>query len=751
VALLVGGACHTGTARQAPSATAPTPARVANLHAFARIYGVVRWFHPSDAAATVDWDRFAIEGTRRVIDAPDERALRAALADLIAPIAPTVHISAAGEDFPNEPALHPASAEGLDVVAWEHKGFGDSTLTSAFASKRRHRERTTPVRGVPYAALWQAVDAAPFRGVRLRLRGKLRAARGGRGQLWVRVERGDTPGFFGNMDAHPALSTTWEPAEIIGTVDADATRIVFGTSMGGLGTTWYDDIELAVQGPDGAWKQVEIKDPGFESGNLFAGWSPGIGKARLTSVDGWNVTLDSSQPASGSASLRVEAATKVVTDELFADAPEPGETVDVDLGRGLRARVPLALYSRDGHTLGDDPAAARKSQAGAPATTAGFDEVAGIADVIVAWNALEHFWPYWDVVPVNWAAELDAALADTLDDRSVDDHVATLERLSVAAPDGHATTTCSGASRRANLPFAVDLIEGQVVVTATANQAISRGDVIVSVGGRPATEQLAADGARVSGSPQWRLVRARLQFGAGPIGSTVALRLRRGGTDLDVTVPRGDPMPAQFARPSIDRLHDGVYYVDLSRASMTDLDAVMDRLAAAPGVVFDLRGYPNTNHKVLSHLLTRPDDSNAWLAVPHVIRPDHTPTAIPTWDASGLALPVLQPHIAGRVAFLTGPGAASYSESVMGLVEHYHLGEIVGAATAGANGNKAEITEPTGCRTTFTGARVTKHDGSRQHLIGIQPTIPASRTIAGVLAGRDEVLEKALAYVRAAK
>ena len=46
---------------------------------------------------------------------------------------------------------------------------------------------------------------------------------------------------------------------------------------------------------------------------------------------------------------------------------------------------------------------------------------------------------------------------------------------------------------------------------------------------------------------------------------------------------------------------------------------------------------------------------------------------------------------------------------------------------------------------------MTKHDGSRQHLIGIQPTIPASRTIAGVIAGRDEILEKALAYVRGAK
>jgi hypothetical protein len=752
VALSVGSACHTGPTGQVPSTTAAVPARVANLHAFARIYGVLRWFHPSDAAAAIDWDRFAIEGVQRVIAAPDARALRAALVDLIAPIAPTVQLAGPGEQLPGEPPLHPTSAAGLDVVAWEHKGFGDSTLTSVFASKRRHRDRTIAARGVPLAALWQAVDAVPFRGARLRLHGKLRAANHARGQLWLRVERGDATGFFDNMDGHPVLSTTWAPAEIIGDVDADATRIVFGTLMGSGGTVWYDDIELAAQGPDGTWKIIEIKDPGFESGNLFASWSPGIGKPRLASIDGWNAILDPSQPASGLASLRVSAATQVVTDELFADAPEPGESVEIDLGGGLRARVPLTLYSKDGHTLGDDPVVARRSQAGpSTATPRGFDVIAGIADVIVAWNVLEHFWPYWNDVSVDWIAELDAALTDALDDRSVDDHVATLERLSAAAPDGHASTTCPGESRRARPPFAVDVIEGQVVVTATATKAVARGDVIVSVGGRPAIEQLAADAALVSGSPQWRLDRARQRFGTGPAGSTVALRLRRGGADLDVTVARGDSMSEQFARPSIDRLDDGSYYVDLSRAAMTDINAVMDRLATAPGVVFDLRGYPNSNHKVLSHLLRHPDDSNAWLTLPHVIRPDHAPNAMPTWEPSGWALPVLQPHIGGRVAFLTGPGAASYAESVMGLVEHYRLGEIVGAATAGTNGNKAEITEPSGCRTTFTGMRVTKHDGSRQHLVGIQPTIPASRTIAGVIAGRDEILEKALAYIRASK
>lgn len=131
-----------------------------------------------------------------------------------------------------------------------------------------------------------------------------------------------------------------------------------------------------------------------------------------------------------------------------------------------------------------------------------------------------------------------------------------------------------------------------------------------------------------------------------------------------------------------------------------------------------------------------------------MIRPDHRPASIPSWDTEGWELPVLQPHISGRVAFLIGPETASYGESVMGLVEQYHLGEMVGAATAGANGNIAQIAEPTGCSSVFTGLRVTRLDGARFHLIGIQPTIPATRTIAGIAAGRDEVLEKALAYVR---
>jgi hypothetical protein len=265
--------------------------------------------------------------------------------------------------------------------------------------------------------------------------------------LWVRVERKDAIGFSDNMSDRAVVSRTWTAAQIDGVVAPDATRIVFGTIVAGSGAAWYDDLDLAVQAPDGTWKPIEIKDPGFEADDPRLIWQPGLSGPPITSLDGWEVTADRDRPASGARSMRVAATTRIVNDELFAEEPNPGETVDLELGSGLRARVPISLYSRGGHTIGDDSTAALRAPHVEASGSPGFDAVAGVADVVVAWNVLEHFWPYWDVVSVDWIAELDTALRDALDDRTLDDHMVTLQRLSAAAPDGHARVGCQAKLR----------------------------------------------------------------------------------------------------------------------------------------------------------------------------------------------------------------------------------------------------------------------------------------------------------------
>jgi C-terminal processing protease CtpA/Prc len=100
------------------------------------------------------------------------------------------------------------------------------------------------------------------------------------------------------------------------------------------------------------------------------------------------------------------------------------------------------------------------------------------------------------------------------------------------------------------------------------------------------------------------------------------------------------------------------------------------------------------------------------------------------------------------VAFLADARAVSYTEGILGIVEHYALGAIVGQPTAGANGTINPFTLPGGYEVTWTGMRVRKHDGSPHHRVGIRPTRPVERTREGVRAGRNEVLQRAAATLR---
>ena len=97
---------------------------------------------------------------------------------------------------------------------------------------------------------------------------------------------------------------------------------------------------------------------------------------------------------------------------------------------------------------------------------------------------------------------------------------------------------------------------------------------------------------------------------------------------------------------------------------------------------------------------------------------------------------------------MTSGRAVSFGESVMGVVEAYRLGDIVGEPTAGSNGAANPFAVPGGYMLYWTGQRTLKQDGSRHHGVGILPTHPVSRTVKGIAEGRDEVLEKALELAR---
>lgn len=741
------GSCSSSP--RTPALPSPEPASTLSpemqaLVAFAQLYGQVRWFYPGDEAHQDDWwSRFAIEGAGRMLQVHDTQQLRPALEAVFAPVAHNLKFYADGEPHPFTPL--PNDTSGLQVVAWQHYGAGLGEIDRLYKSLRLNRE--APAKDQGAGMITQSIDAEPYRGMRIKLRGALRvqAKQAGdtRGHLYLNVMGKQGSIQLLKMEERPVRTPDWKVYEVeTATVTDEAERIVFGVFVRGQGQLWADDLELRVA-PGGRepWRSVPIPNAGFEQdARMISSWTQGSRVHRFE--------LDTQQPHAGKQSLAI-AQIALPQGPLFAEHAMPGDVLDLRITGALHAFMPLALYSDEHGTL-PRLAAAPYQPMPLPTDFRSYgDERVRLAAAIVAWNAFQHFYPYFDVVKTDWAAELPKVLAAARQARDAEETQHALQRLVHAAQDGHGRVTLGTAPKQpyGELPLAIGWVEGRAVVTQTlVADKVQVGDVIVKIDSVD-METLARDeDALLSGSPQWRRLWAS-RLGGGDPAVIKRLDIERDGQKLQVELKpeRRTPMPNE-PRAHVEQLRPDIWYVDLRSTPMDEIRGHLDTLATAKGVIFDLRGYPNGNHEILRHLLLEPEQTK-WMFVPKITRPDRDWPA--GFDGMGWNLLPAQPHIGGRVAFLTDERAISYAESIMAYVEGQKLGEIVGSPTAGTNGNIRQFGLPGGLGLVFTGMRVLKHDGAQLHGIGVLPTVPVRPTIDGIRAGRDEVLDAAISRLSA--
>jgi hypothetical protein len=96
---------------------------IQNVEVFAKVYGYVRFLHPSDEAAAVNWDKLAIYGCQRVEKARNPQELKTALQEIFQPVAPTIQFY----NSKTIPAFQvkditPPDPSGYQVITWQHLG-----------------------------------------------------------------------------------------------------------------------------------------------------------------------------------------------------------------------------------------------------------------------------------------------------------------------------------------------------------------------------------------------------------------------------------------------------------------------------------------------------------------------------------------------------------------------------------------------------------------------------------------------------
>jgi len=434
--------------------------------------------------------------------------------------------------------------------------------------------------------------------------------------------------------------------------------------------------------------------------------------------------------------------------------PDPQKPFMADLGGGVSCLVPLALYADARGTLPHASTAAPKNSTATQLVKySGNDRATRLADVALAWNIFQHFYPYFDVVKTDWPRALQDALSAAATDADEKAFLLTLRRMVVALHDGHGGVYHAGDSPAASVPVIFGWVENRLVITqaAAAERAngLQPGDVVLKIDGRDAVEVLTERESLISGATeQWRRFNAltRIRFGAKDSEMKLDVQPRTGSPRAVVLKRDAESLALQETRPqSVVEMKPGIFYLDLDRIKDEDWKAVLPQLEKATGIVFDLRGYPSVSPALISHLIDKPVESARWM-IPIITAPDRKGPI--TYNEEGRwKLEPTAPRLKAKIAFLTDGRAISYAESYMGIIEAYQLASIVGEPTAGTNGNVNPLTLPGGYYVAWTGMKVLKHDGSQHHGIGIRPTVPVSRTIRGIIEGKDEQLERAITVV----
>jgi C-terminal processing protease CtpA/Prc len=691
-----------------------------NVAAFARLYGVVRYFHPSDGAAALDdaaWQRFVVRGVREVESAADAAALEVRLEKLFAPIAPSVAIYPQGQEAPAAAAVSPPA------VHWSHSGVGISP-DSLYRSTRGAGARRL------VTTITTQIDPARVRGkelaVTLRARAQLSGDQPDVG-LWIAEQRpGEQRGFYTEPEMQPAVGTTWTEVPVKGRISAEATQLSLGIQVIGDTEAWLEAPVVTVDG-----KPLAIPAWGKPDAGLAAGWR--------RSGDGVELAIGRAGCDAGRPCLHVR--------------PRPPAVLDLwpwsgALGGGLAAWVPIELATRDGKTV---PAATASPPASGDMALLATDRATRLAAVIIAWNVFQHFYPYFDVVRTDWMPELPRRLGEAARADGTAVLHATLRRMVYELHDGHGSVYHSSEDRSRIAPWLWEQVEGKLVVTQVAEQCacdLAPGDVVTAIDGVPAARAIAAAGALTSsGTEQFRTHVVLRDLRSGPEGGRMTIAVERKGAAHEVAVAlvEGSTLPFEKRPASGEEIAPGIRYVNLDRVTEQEWKQILPELAAARGVVADMRGYPNKLSLTipLAHVTRKPIRSAQW-HVPMPARPDREGM---TFTKSDWEVQPAEPFL-GNVVFLTDGRAVSAAETFMGIVEAYKLGPIVGGPTAGTNGNINPFAVPGDYLLWWTGMKVLKHDGSRHHGVGILPTVPAQRTVAGVAAGRDEVLEKGIAVAQ---
>jgi hypothetical protein len=715
--------------------------KVENIYTFAKVYGYVRWFYPGDENAQIDWNKFAVYGVQKVEKARNEIELKKILLELFTPIAPAIQISNSNKNGSFEiQSIIPKDTSNLIPVAWLHFGvfLGDKHLP--YISIRTNRDESKEI--LP-SLIHHPIDISVYHGKEIKLTFSARSTKKsdkGCAYLFAAIERTGNgiyspeivPNskwnryyFFNYNDLEEKIikpDTCWEKYSRIINVDKEDNQLTFGIGVDKSLDLLVSDFNIMVR-EKGIWTPIRLPNGNFS--RKFDGWE--------THEIQYNVSIDSIKSDIGSNSVRLGYSRQV---------PKIGEFIKKNIGNNLTLIMPLSLYSTKEHTFPISNLSqliSLKEDLDKFSVSTLKNRNVHIANVIIAWNVFQHFYPYF-CVNMEWEKELRATLYNLYERESDPKFFESFEEMTAKLQDAH--LIISGANYIGyGLKIKTDIFDNNIIVTSSGSDQIKEGDIIKIIDGKNAMDELREKEVLISASSNVKRFRALFLFGSITEQRDANVILIRDNKEIEIIVPR-IPGTNQYFSQNINSTDvidfgDSIFYL---KGSNLDVNSYLSCLTNAKGIII---GSTNQLMGLLPHLIKEPTWCiGAQASIPINTYPDGEKTIWVSAGGGNLINPEL-PFFKSKIAIITYPSDQSHLESNLGIYDYNKLGVRVGDTTAGCNGAVNYIPLLGGYSIRWTGMKFLMPDGSQLHKIGFNPDYPVIRTKEAVLHGRDEYIEKA--------
>jgi len=375
------------------------------------------------------------------------------------------------------------------------------------------------------------------------------------------------------------------------------------------------------------------------------------------------------------------------------------------------------------------------------------------------WNIINYYFPYKHLMDAGWEEVLHEFVPKFINVKNKFEYRLAVLEMVTKTNDSHSFYYALDLYSENNIvPVEITFIGDTAVVSGFFKKdfekitELKKGDVILKINDKLVNDIIEERKKYMPASNQGALLRDMASNLLQTNEKSLTIEYSNGLENYKTEIPAykkysiSIPKKYQKSDTCFRLIESNISYLYLGSIKKEYLPDLWKHIGNTEGLIIDLRCYPK-DVSVIDHLSAYLMSNRATFvkfACGSIIHPGaFTYKRGFNWTGKNN-----KQYYKGKVAILINEITQSHAEFSAMAYRMAPNAKLFGSPTAGADGNVSYIDLPGDIKTVISGIGIYYPDGRETQRVGILPDVEVKPTIKGIKEGRDEILEKAIEWIK---